>query len=70
MQEASLQGKTEDIDNKAIVAPISPSTVAHANVSNENKHISSPQQHTNPTEVQPIDDKSGTFAQFEPINGR
>lgn len=70
MQEASLQGKTEYIDNKAIVAPISPSTVAHANVSNENKHISSPQQHTNPTEVQPIDDKSGTFAQFEPINGR
>ncbi|WMV51462.1 hypothetical protein MTR67_044847 [Solanum verrucosum] len=70
MQEASLQGKTEDIDNKAILAPISPATVAHANVTTDNKHISSPEQHKNPTEVQAIDDKSVAFAQFEPINGR
>lgn len=69
MQEASLQGKTEDVDNRAIVAPISPATLAHAP---DNQHISSPEQHRNPTEVQDIDDnsESAIFAQFAPLNGR
>ncbi|KAK4377326.1 hypothetical protein RND71_003622 [Anisodus tanguticus] len=69
LQEASLQRKAND-ENE----PISPATVASAPVVSafDNQHISSPEQHRNPIEVQAIDENLGTamFAQFSPLNGR
>ncbi|KAJ8533691.1 hypothetical protein K7X08_007015 [Anisodus acutangulus] len=58
LQEASLQGKA-DGENK----PISPATIAPAPVvvfPTDNQHISSSEQHRNPTEIQAIDENSGT----------
>ncbi|KAJ8571022.1 hypothetical protein K7X08_037994 [Anisodus acutangulus] len=69
LQEATLQRKAND-ENE----PISPATVASAPVVSaiDNQHISSPEQHRNPIEVQAIDENLGTamFAQFSPLNGR
>ncbi|KAM3287631.1 putative receptor-like protein kinase [Capsicum chacoense] len=71
LQEASLKGKAED-ENRPIVIPISPATTVHVPVVADNQHISSLEQHRDPTEVQAIDENSGTaiFAQFAPLNGR
>ncbi|PHU04709.1 putative receptor-like protein kinase [Capsicum chinense] len=70
LQEASLKGKAED-ENRPIVTPISPATTVHVAVVADNQHISSLEQHRDPTEVQAIDENSGTaiFAQFAPLNG-
>ncbi|XP_004230878.1 probable receptor-like protein kinase At4g39110 [Solanum lycopersicum] len=77
LQEASLQGKTEE-ENKASPSPVSPAIVAPtpapvpAPSTPDNRPVSTPEQTTNPAELQTIDDHSGTkmFDQFGALNGR
>lgn len=77
LQEASLQGKTEE-EIKATSVPASPATIASPPVpvpapsTPDNRPDSSPEQTRNPAELQTIDDHSGTamFAQFAELNGR
>ncbi|XP_074325783.1 putative receptor-like protein kinase At4g39110 [Apium graveolens] len=73
LQEASLKGKTED-DNLAVASAASPSPApAPAPSTNlDNKSVSSSEQAKQPSEVQAIDEHSGTamFKQFAELNGR
>ncbi|KAK1377198.1 Protein kinase domain-containing protein [Heracleum sosnowskyi] len=69
LQEASLQGKSED-ENNSVASAASPAPATA--IIPENRPVPTPEQTPKPTEVQVIDEHSGTamFKQFAELNGR
>lgn len=70
LQEASLQGKSEEESKPSAAAP-APAPVTAPSVA-DNRPLSTPEDSRNPAEVEAIDDNSGTtiFTQFSGLSGR